>query len=94
MTLRYLEYAWRVRNYFLSLFLILRVLIIIGRFHINGMVINTLQKRIKLLEPPPECPKCYSGAKYFVAHEDGWQCWNCMKIIYQETPIDDLNTDS
>lgn len=43
----------------------------------------------KLLEPelyeePPEvCPKANCEGKFFIPHEDGWQCFNCMKIIYR-----------
>ncbi len=43
----------------------------------------------KLLEPklykeaPSVCTKSGCGGKIFVPHEDGWQCFNCMKIIYK-----------
>ncbi|MFO8143498.1 MAG: hypothetical protein R6T78_02345 [Dehalococcoidales bacterium] len=32
--------------------------------------------------PPEVCtkPNCRSGV--FIRHEDGWQCLNCMKVIY------------
>ena len=43
----------------------------------------------KLLEPelykeaPSLCTKPGCGGKEFIPHEDGWQCFNCMKIIYK-----------
>jgi ribosomal protein S27AE len=43
----------------------------------------------KLREPkfetecPPVCPKPDCGGTVFLPHEDGWQCFNCMKIIYK-----------
>jgi len=39
----------------------------------------------RITMPPQFCPKC--GLDYFIPHEDGWQCWHCMKIIYSRTPI-------
>ncbi|MFC2024395.1 hypothetical protein ACFLTJ_02295 [Chloroflexota bacterium] len=38
-------------------------------------------------KPPPVCPKPWCRSDYFIPHEDGWQCWNCMKIIYQGDPL-------
>jgi ribosomal protein S27AE len=35
---------------------------------------------------PSFCPKCNCQGKYLIPHEDGWQCWNCMKIIYKNLP--------
>jgi hypothetical protein len=43
----------------------------------------------KLLEPklyqqaPSVCTKPGCGGTVFIPHEDGWQCFNCMKIIYK-----------
>ncbi len=38
----------------------------------------------KLYEKPPlVCPKANCGSTVFIPHEDGWQCFNCMKIIYK-----------
>ena len=43
----------------------------------------------KLLEPkyysqaPDICTKPGCGGTLFLPHEDGWQCFNCMKIIYK-----------
>lgn len=43
----------------------------------------------KSLEPklcsqaPSLCPKPGCGGGVFIPHEDGWQCFNCMKIIYR-----------
>jgi len=54
------------------------------------MTTDTSPKYTKLPESPLVCPKCYEG-KYIVTHEDGWQCWNCMKIIYKNAPIIDLD---
>jgi ribosomal protein S27AE len=49
-------------------------------------VIRMLEKMIepKLCEKPPlVCPKANCGGTFFIPHEDGWQCFNCMKIIYK-----------
>ncbi len=43
----------------------------------------------KLLEPklysqaPSVCTKPGCQGKIIVPHEDGWQCFSCMKIIYK-----------
>ncbi len=43
----------------------------------------------KLLEPklysqaPSVCTKPGCGGTFFIPHEDGWQCFHCMKIIYK-----------
>ena len=43
----------------------------------------------KLLEPdlysqaPDVCIKPGCGGKVIMPHEDGWQCFSCMKIIYK-----------
>ena len=43
----------------------------------------------KLLEPqlynqaPAVCTKPGCGGTIFLPHEDGWQCFNCMKIVYK-----------
>jgi hypothetical protein len=43
----------------------------------------------KSLEPdlynqtPSMCTKPGCSGTVFIPHEDGWQCFNCMKIIYQ-----------
>ena len=34
-------------------------------------------------KPPSVCPKANCGSTFFIPHEDGWQCFNCMKIIYK-----------
>ena len=40
----------------------------------------------RLYEKPPEvCPKEDCDGSFFLPHEDGWQCFNCMKIIYKAT---------
>lgn len=44
---------------------------------------------VKLLEPvfktecPKVCPKPGCGGMVFLPHEEGWQCFNCMKIVYK-----------
>ena len=48
--------------------------------------------RRKLLEPevqlytqaPAVCTKPGCGGTVFILHEDGWQCFNCMKVIYKK----------
>jgi len=43
----------------------------------------------KLLKPklysqaPSVCTKPGCGGTFFIPHEDGWQCFHCMKIIYK-----------
>lgn len=44
-------------------------------------------ERIRLYKPPAVCPRSKCGGTYFIPHEDGWQCWNCMKIIYEDSPL-------
>ena len=44
-------------------------------------------ERIRLYKPPAVCPRLKCGGTYFILHEDGWQCWNCMKIIYKDSPL-------
>jgi ribosomal protein S27AE len=34
-------------------------------------------------KPPLVCPKADCGGTFFIPHDDGWQCFNCMKIIYR-----------
>jgi hypothetical protein len=43
--------------------------------------------------PPSVCTKPGCGGTVFIPHEDGWQCFNCMKIIYrrQYSPVFDLD---
>ena len=43
-------------------------------------------------ESPDKCPKPYCQSTRFVRHEDGWQCLNCMKVIYKDKPIVNLTT--
>ncbi|HEY56602.1 MAG TPA: hypothetical protein G4N90_04105 [Dehalococcoidia bacterium] len=44
--------------------------------------------------PPPVCTKPGCGGRLFIPHEDGWQCFNCMKIIYRSQPPVLCNPDS
>ena len=45
--------------------------------------------KVRFLEPhhvsecPAVCPKPNCGGTVFLPHEEGWQCFNCMKIIYK-----------
>jgi hypothetical protein len=34
-------------------------------------------------QAPDMCTKPGCGGTVFLPHEDGWQCFNCMKIIYK-----------
>jgi len=34
-------------------------------------------------QPPRVCPKPGCGGTFFISHEEGWQCFNCMKILYK-----------
>ena len=43
---------------------------------------SKIQQRILQTEPPLLCPKPNCGGTLFIPHEDGWQCFNCMKITY------------
>jgi ribosomal protein S27AE len=36
-------------------------------------------------KPPAVCPKEDCGGNFFISHEDGWQCFNCMKIVYKDS---------
>ncbi len=48
----------------------------------------------ELVEPklynqaPAVCTKPGCGGTFFLQHEDGWQCFNCMKIIYKANEIE------
>ena len=48
---------------------------------------NKINKKSYFSEPPPVCPKPNCKGTSFVPHEDGWQCINCMKIIYDKDPL-------
>ena len=47
--------------------------------------------KVRFLEPhyvnkcPTSCPKPNCEGTIFLPHEEGWQCFNCMKIIYKAT---------
>ncbi|MFC2024024.1 hypothetical protein ACFLTJ_00365 [Chloroflexota bacterium] len=45
------------------------------------------EQQTYLSRRPIACPKCKYTGKYIIAHEDGWQCFNCMKIIYSYRPL-------
>jgi len=34
-------------------------------------------------KPPSVCPRPGCGGTVYIPHEEGWQCLNCMKIIYR-----------
>jgi hypothetical protein len=48
------------------------------------------KEKVSLIEPeyatsPPKvCLKPGCNGTLFIPHDDGWQCWNCMKIIYRD----------
>ena len=48
-----------------------------------------IENEKKLLEPklykhvPSVCIKPGCRGRVFIPHEEGWQCFNCMKIIYK-----------
>ena len=44
-------------------------------------------KQIHSAKYPSNCSKPHCNGKDFIRHEDGWQCWNCMKIIYRHPPL-------
>jgi hypothetical protein len=48
---------------------------------------NKIPQRTLYSELPSICPKPYCGSTSFILHEDGWQCLNCMKIIYKDEPL-------
>jgi len=48
---------------------------------------NRVPQMIYYSRPPSICPKPCCGSTSFVPHEDGWQCLNCMKIIYGDEPL-------
>ena len=52
-----------------------------------GDVENAEEPKTNSAGRPIVCPKCKYTGKYIVAHEDGWQCLNCMKIIYRDQPL-------
>jgi len=58
-----------------------------GRSIIEPAVIDTIHAN----KPPQVCPKPYCYGATFIRHEDGWQCLNCMKVIYRHKPVVDSN---
>ena len=47
-----------------------------------------LMEEVKGVARCPEvCTKPGCGGRVFLPHEDGWQCFNCMKIVYDEQPL-------
>ena len=52
------------------------------------MKVNRMLSSLEpLTNPPLVCPKPGCGASFFIPHEDGWQCWNCMAIIYRDLSL-------
>jgi hypothetical protein len=39
--------------------------------------------------PPEICPKPFCHGTTFIIHEEGWQCLNCMKVIYRYKKVVD-----
>ena len=54
------------------------------------MIPALLEKEFKI-KPPEVCPKPYCHSTTFIKHEDGWQCINCMKVIYRYKLVVDSN---
>lgn len=48
---------------------------------------SNLLKAKKYNKAPHLCTKSGCGGTVFITHEDGWQCFNCMKIIYKTTAM-------
>jgi hypothetical protein len=46
-----------------------------------------LNKRSHSTKYPSACSKPHCNGNHFIRHEDGWQCLNCMKIIYRYPPL-------
>jgi ribosomal protein S27AE len=46
-----------------------------------------------LTRPPQVCPKPNCGNTVFARHTDGWQCLNCMKIIYRKQLVIEPDND-
>jgi hypothetical protein len=53
-----------------------------GERRLRWMVEKFLEPEL-YKKPPAVCPKAGCGSTVFIPHEDGWQCFNCMKIIYK-----------
>ncbi len=50
-----------------------------------------IMEEVKVETKCPEvCTKPGCGGRVFLPHEDGWQCFNCMKIIYKHPGVADL----
>ena len=41
-----------------------------------------IKKMLERFAIPEVCTKPDCECTKFLRHEDGWQCWNCFKIIY------------
>ena len=51
--------------------------------------------RIRYISKPPQvCPKPNCECTIFIRHVDGWQCLNCMKIIYRKQLVISSNDTS
>ena len=55
--------------------------------NIKGDIKTIVEQQTFSFGRPMVCPKCKYTARYIVTHEDGWQCLNCMKIIYKNKPM-------
>ena len=56
-------------------------------FGINKVSTEYLNKGSHSQKYPSGCSKPNCNGKRFIRHEDGWQCLNCMKIIYKHSPL-------
>lgn len=65
------------------------MIIIIYFAIISDLMLRRFVMRIKYLEPifytecPKVCTKPGCGGTAFLQHEEGWQCFNCMKVIHK-----------
>lgn len=48
---------------------------------------NEVPKMTHPPKSPSVCTKPNCKGSRFIFHEDGWQCLNCMKIIYRDAPL-------
>lgn len=55
-----------------------------GIHKMNSEYSSKLSHSIKF---PSSCSKPNCNGNHFIRHEDGWQCLNCMKIIYRHPPL-------
>ena len=47
-------------------------------------MVERMKEPVLYEDQPSNCPKENCNGRVFLPHEDGWQCFNCMKIIYKD----------